>query len=128
MKGFFNHHGIVVRTAEGNVYLIHSTPSDGVVVTEAKHMSDKWIKKHDITVGADLTVQQVRWGGHLIPRHYVVNKHHGLALAGAARRERVHEQPSGELRHEWILHRSGVRHGAPSPGPAARGRRPRDLP
>jgi hypothetical protein len=49
------HHGIVVYTNKGNKYLIHSTPGEGTVVTDAE-MSENWVKKSDISVRGEKLV------------------------------------------------------------------------
>ncbi len=43
-----SHHGVVVNTDKGNSYLIHNTPSSGVVATKASNMSSNWSKGNDI--------------------------------------------------------------------------------
>jgi len=58
--GPFNHHGVVVNTAQGNSYLIHSTPKSGTVVTPASNMNkNTWTKSHDIPVNGNKTVGEV---------------------------------------------------------------------
>ena len=50
VPGPFDHHGVVVNTAEGNSFLIHNTPKNGVVATDASNMSSKWKKGNEISV------------------------------------------------------------------------------
>lgn len=54
----FDHHGIVLHTSDGNKWLLHNTPDSGVVVTDAKHMSNKWNIVTDIHVNGDKTIAQ----------------------------------------------------------------------
>ena len=49
------HHGIVVYTNKGNKFLIHSTPGEGTVVTDAG-MSENWVKRKDISVRGEKMV------------------------------------------------------------------------
>jgi len=54
------HHGVVVKTKEGNSYLIHNAgPKTGTVVTPASNMSKNWTKTHDIAVIGQKTVGEV---------------------------------------------------------------------
>ncbi|EGG24590.1 hypothetical protein DFA_02833 [Cavenderia fasciculata] len=58
-EGFMHiadHHGVVVKTNQGNNYLIHSVPSSGVVVTDAKYMTGNWRVDHPINVRGAKTV------------------------------------------------------------------------
>lgn len=54
-----NHRGIVTETDQGNRYLIHGTPKDGVVATHAHHMSSNWKTVKTIEVNGKQTVGQV---------------------------------------------------------------------
>ena len=58
------HSGVVVKTDKGNSYLIHNTPSSGVVATPASNMSNKWNKTGDIPVSGNKTVGDVMRGGY----------------------------------------------------------------
>ncbi|EFA80085.1 hypothetical protein PPL_06907 [Heterostelium album PN500] len=54
-----DHHGVTVKTNQGNEYLIHSTPGSGVVVTDTKHMSKNWNVDHSIPVKGEKTVHDI---------------------------------------------------------------------
>jgi hypothetical protein len=58
------HSGTVVHTREGNSYLIHNTPSAGVVATSANNMSSLWMKTEDISVHGNKTVGDAMRGGY----------------------------------------------------------------
>ena len=45
-KGF--HQGTLVETSDGKKFLIHNTPKDGKVITDAKHMSKEWKPISDV--------------------------------------------------------------------------------
>mmetsp|Transcript_7099 Transcript_7099/g.6298 ORF Transcript_7099/g.6298 Transcript_7099/m.6298 type:complete len:122 (-) Transcript_7099:187-552(-) len=55
--GPVKHHGVVVGTAKGNSYLIHSGPGAGVVTTPSSNMSKNWTKGNAIKVNGTKTVQ-----------------------------------------------------------------------
>lgn len=63
MIGPLAHHGVRVYTAEGNQYLIHSGPEHGIVVTDAKNMSEQWSVSHKIPIHQSLTVQEALRSG-----------------------------------------------------------------
>jgi hypothetical protein len=44
MPGPADHHGVMLKTREGNTWLIHDTPDTGVTCTSADNMSSKWTK------------------------------------------------------------------------------------
>ena len=56
-----NHHGIKLTTKEGNQWLLHNTPGTGVVVTDAKHMSNLWRVTENINIGSGKTVGNTQW-------------------------------------------------------------------
>jgi hypothetical protein len=56
LKYVANHHGTRMQTKEGGDWLLHNMPETGPVVTDAKHMSDKWTVKKDINVVPGKTV------------------------------------------------------------------------
>ena len=47
--GIITHFGTYLVTDQGD-WLIHSTPGDGVVVTSASNMSNKWVEESKIAV------------------------------------------------------------------------------
>ncbi|XP_013412058.1 uncharacterized protein LOC106174870 [Lingula anatina] len=63
-----HHEGVKVTTDKGNQYLVHKGKNYGVsnqtVVTDARHMSDKWQSKGSVDVGGRKTVNDfVQVGG-----------------------------------------------------------------
>lgn len=84
-SGYGDHHGVVVRTAEGNNYLIHHPgPGGRTTVTDASHMSTKWTKDHDIAVGGSKTVQEVFNGAGGRTNNFAVNYATAGTCIGAA--------------------------------------------
>ena len=57
VSGPADHHGVVLKTNKGNVYLVHSGPESGVVVTPASNMGSKWTTTKEIPVAGTKTVQ-----------------------------------------------------------------------
>lgn len=55
LKYVAKHHGTRMQTKEGGNWLLHNMPETGPVVTDAKHMSDKWTVK-DVNVAPGKTV------------------------------------------------------------------------
>lgn len=53
-----DHHGIVLNTDADHTWLLHNTPDSGVVVTDARHMSNNWKIKTDIKINGDKTVSE----------------------------------------------------------------------
>ena len=50
------HYGVVLVTNQGD-WLIHATPGDGVVVTSAQNMSNKWSVDSSIAVRSGKTIR-----------------------------------------------------------------------
>ena len=57
VSGPADHHGVVLKTNKGNVYLVHSGPESGVVVTPASNMGSNWEITKQIPVAGIKTVQ-----------------------------------------------------------------------
>jgi hypothetical protein len=76
------HHGVKVHTKSGNDYLLHSTPSSGMVATQAP-MSSDWKVDHSIPVTGTKTVGDTMHHGTAI-KNGLTNFVTGGACVGAA--------------------------------------------